>query len=1085
MSRIYQGGQSNSEYKSKERRVRYNPTSQISNQQAILDEGKRTQRNLKTQDRELKRKADTQNLERQSADKVIASTLKDEHDLAARELKLEQQVDSANNEISRMLAESDLKMGQTSERGAVSIEQLKDKNALQYKNIIEKNSLELEQLKETNALKSDHAAKRADNNLQLQHMQFKANVDNANFQVVKTAVMGLIQFSGQIYKDQAALIDERNEKEKNALEGLPPGVQVDGKVHGALIDDAQIDIENNAREAGILESTNSTIEAQQLRAPAVRVQTARANAQADIRTKGNNYSATLNGALDSNETKVPFRGQEMSIRDMIFAGATEEEVFDAIEDIGVVINNQHKLTMADGPEAIRSYGNKVRQANSNAKSRWGAVVSAYTKSAAVDAAKNDTAAHIGAGKYQLAWEAINKGYYTSGAFDRKSVGERQLQAVKDSLELMDADDATAMLDVLKVKDNPGTRFGDDKTYGPIIRKAIAEKLAPDGLQSKRAAAKKLEIESVIKTLDLQLADTTDPDKSLELRQQAKNYLIQNYSGNPTAESEIAALTTEGKTSEALKLEVQEHINDGRPPSMADVVAWEKAGALDPTFITKLKTKVKLLDEVNIEMKAAGFGNIEAKLSTVIGKNYVAMTKGGITDIGSQKATQAITARQLAPRVEDEMRGFIAQIPADLPQGEKTRLIEGKYAIVIKEIADILGDEKINAFDTGGFKFELLGDDFGAIPRMGQINSVTGRMVFPYTNVAIEQLPSGASSEDMILSNTAFLADAEVWNKGGNNYSERTLKAAKRFRITPKAFVEAQAIANGSENIFDGISRNTEVNFSSPQTTYNTFQAAGLTKNAAVKFGDRVSTMSIDAVDDAIASDPIRLERATKFLGMDFAKAEPRQKLEALMNDIKTFDRSSYRILRNPLSGDIQINRSIDEYFKGQQPIDFPVIDTRISNGQANAFQHRGVSTTTFLSASVPGGYGPAIAAAASKHSVDPGILAGLYHQESQYLPEVIDGTRVSSTGAQGIAQIMTEYHPGVNPLNPIEAIDYGASYLARLLKRYNGDYRLALTAYNAGEGNVDKYGGPIPGNEESMEFAGLVFGHARTYGWGQ
>ena len=96
---------------------------------------------------------------------------------------------------------------------------------------------------------------------------------------------------------------------------------------------------------------------------------------------------------------------------------------------------------------------------------------------------------------------------------------------------------------------------------------------------------------------------------------------------------------------------------------------------------------------------------------------------------------------MAPRVEDEMRGFIAQIPADLPQGEKTRLIEGKYAIVIKEIADILGDEKINAFDTGGFKFELLGDDFGAIPRMGQINSVTGRMVFPYTNVAIEQLPS--------------------------------------------------------------------------------------------------------------------------------------------------------------------------------------------------------------------------------------------------------------------------------------------------------------------------------------------------------
>jgi hypothetical protein len=259
----------------------------------------------------------------------------------------------------------------------------------------------------------------------------------------------------------------------------------------------------------------------------------------------------------------------------------------------------------------------------------------------------------------------------------------------------------------------------------------------------------------------------------------------------------------------------------------------------------------------------------------------------------------------------------------------------------------------------------------------------------------------------------------------------------------------------------------------------------MTKNSAVLFGDKVTTMGATALDDAIESNPVRLAAAEKYLGGSFASASPQKKLEAVMNDIKSFDRNTYRILRTPSSSNIQINRSIDEYFKGQQPVNFPVIDTRISTGNTTAFQYRGVSTQTFLSANVPGGYGSAIAASASKHSVDPGILAGLYHQESRYRPDIINGTTPSSAGALGIAQIVPKHHPGVNPLNPLEAIDYGASYLAKLLKRYNGDYHLALTAYNAGEGNVDKYGGPIPGNEESMEFAGLVFGHARIYGWGQ
>lgn len=1090
MSRIYQGGQSNSEYKSKERSVKYNPEKAISNTQKILDEGKRTQRNLQTLDKEAKRADDTSNLERKSADQIATLVLKDQLDQAARELKLEQQVETANNEISKMLAEADLKMSQTTKSGKVSIEQLKDKNALDYKNIIEKNSLELEQLKETNTLKSEHAAKRADNNLQLQHMQFKSNVDNANFQVVKTAVMGLIQFGGQIYKDQAALVDKKNEEYQASVDNMPGKINIsDGTAHPTITDDARIDVENRAREAGIQSTATSVTEAQQLRAPALRVETARNLAKADIRSKGNLFPARLNEAVEDVNTKIPFQGQELNLMEMIRAGATEEEVYDAIADIADYLGNSDQLTKADGAEGLMAYGNQVKMARNNTQLRWGAIQRAYSEANTYDSGKTLAASRTASGDHQGAWGAINQASYLSAKFIKLPTRDRQEQALKDLLKLGDVDDAKALLNVEKVPGNPGTVFSKDDYYRPIILKAIKDKLTlEDTLGTAAAAVKESQVDEVMNTLNQQLRDTIDPDLSLDLRNKAKDYLRQNFPGNVYAQEQIDSLVDDGRESMTLQKSIQEKITDGETPSMEQVLNWEKSKVLDPRFITTLKKDVKLRDEVTIEMKAAGLGNIESTLRTVVGKYEGQIIAGGIYDPGKVKTTIAITARQLAPKLEQEMRTFIAQIPKDTPQSNKDRLITNKFNDELQKITNVLGSEDANLkpFDKNGFKFSLLGSGYGSLPPNGRINPITGQMSFAFMNVPISELRAGAGTEDLILNKTTFASDAEVWNQGGTNYSARTLEAAERFNITPKAFVEAQAVAHEYNNIHTGIASNTKVDFSSPQTTYSTLQGAGMTKNSAVLFGDEISTMGVTALDDAIESNPVRLAAAEKYLGGSFANASPQKKLEAVMNDIKTFNRNSYRILRSPSSSDIQINRSINEYFKGQQPLNFPVIDTRISTGNATAFQSRGVSTQTFMSANVPGGYGSAIAEAAAKYGIDPGIYAGQLHQESDaFAPDVIKGTRVSSAGAQGIAQIMTEYHPDVNPLNPIEAINYGAKHMAYLLKKYNGDYRLALTAYNAGEGNVDEYGGPIPGNEESMEYADLVFGHARTYGWGQ
>lgn len=85
-------------------------------------------------------------------------------------------------------------------------------------------------------------------------------------------------------------------------------------------------------------------------------------------------------------------------------------------------------------------------------------------------------------------------------------------------------------------------------------------------------------------------------------------------------------------------------------------------------------------------------------------------------------------------------------------------------------------------------------------------------------------------------------------------------------------------------------------------------------------------------------------------------------------------------------------------------------------------------------------------------------------------------TAVSQCGAQGLMQLMpkTQNELGVkDPFDPNENISAGTRYLAQLLYMYNGDLSLALAAYNAGMGNVNKHGG-VPPFEETQNFVKKV-----------
>lgn len=107
-------------------------------------------------------------------------------------------------------------------------------------------------------------------------------------------------------------------------------------------------------------------------------------------------------------------------------------------------------------------------------------------------------------------------------------------------------------------------------------------------------------------------------------------------------------------------------------------------------------------------------------------------------------------------------------------------------------------------------------------------------------------------------------------------------------------------------------------------------------------------------------------------------------------------------------------------------------------------------------------FGDQIGTVAITEGVDPLLLASIVEVESRF-----DAEAVSPRGALGLMQVMpaTAEELGFDACDPSENLRAGASYLATLLERFEGDLRLALAAYNAGPGAVNRFDGVPPYRE--------------------
>ncbi|PAD70738.1 phage tail tape measure protein [Bacillus sp. 7586-K] len=269
---------------------------------------------------------------------------------------------------------------------------------------------------------------------------------------------------------------------------------------------------------------------------------------------------------------------------------------------------------------------------------------------------------------------------------------------------------------------------------------------------------------------------------------------------------------------------------------------------------------------------------------------------------------------------------------------------------------------------------------------------------------------------------------------------------------------------------------------------------------AYKFGMKARNMESDTlsdITDSLDSYVNKLAEATDYNGQYYKSSENAKKAQEEAN--KETEKSVYvsdkyrlrleqinvlmsqlnatksryaqhsRQYRNALEREIKLLKEQSKVYQQQQKD----LKNQIKTGNFISYGKSSTPTNSTYSPSgtYNGKYASYINQAASKYGVNPFLIAAMIQQESGFNPKA-----VSPAGARGLMQLMpgTARDLGVsNSFDPYQNIMGGTKYIAQQLKTFGNDIQKALAAYNAGPGNVRKYGG-IPPFRETQNYVNKV-----------
>lgn len=955
MSRIYQSGSSNNSYKANTSQSRgYKPNKVSGKSSAIQAEGKRQQRDLKTQEREITRQDAVDSMERQAADTVANLQLKEIQMQQKQALEKTQLVDKFALENKRQIQAADLKAKQQVESFSLANEITVENSVLTLNQLRARNSLKNEQDLENQALGRKSRAEQADRDLDAQYLQSKQAVDNANRQVMVTAINGLVSLAGQ-YVTSKVQVDEATKIRDNANKWFDNGgatvLNNDNTVNSVVTND---DLQTES-----LRATETAVQkvGQDNNMTAVQTDSIREPMQRERMTQSLNQIGVHDAAIaipgllkEGWASGVKIQLADGTILDPRAITRGEQVHAWAKAYVGDYVTKAGLVNMDPGAVAKSLYPSAINSVSAFASKEAGNVLTTQINNRkAVATEKMVKAIKTGNISLQEIFSTYSAELNGSGDYNLDPSRSSKDAAV-NMLSYMSPEQIRTFEKVTKIRGNSGLTIGD--LYEPEFEKALKEERAfirSSRLwhsENDRQTVKQLKIDHNRALLDadtpeeitaaheayksalLPLAGTSD-----EAMTAYQNQIQRGSNYNPfAAEQLIADAQSNGETY------TPEYIDDlvnsgvineaGKKVILQSGLVEIEAPGLTRAKDSVGKMKAEILGvaegmtDAYLPKRLKNFPNTEK-----FAKKAVALINNDLADRARKALVQEVVENPGIMKERGVRRQFVQKWMNDNGQkllenikyNDETMLLEG-YTFAGSQDENIIRKYQ-NKF-TGGISRALQNVNTSTLRALTKMDS-KGKPISDLSPVNDRLL----GQEDL-----QELMEAIVAGKP-DQISQRTKIIADLTGLTPKALAIYQGMGTGVDTASMLEPAPPSPGQGGPNGPTNVKEGAkalytqfGLPKRAAAYlaaniqqestwYGQRQPWDDVGAQAGGLVSwRAERLVRIEDYLGKPITQASNRDQIKALLWEMETYYEAQYRIFTNPLSNDAALRGASEDFW---------------------------------------------------------------------------------------------------------------------------------------------------------------------------